>query len=146
MKKNPKPYGLSLRNSNIFHKVLYYIGFLIVIQSCAVEDGDSDYTDPRDKFIGTWNVIDQPARINYVVSIVKDPAQSTQVLLNNFADMGGSANGLVVGGKIIIDNQNIGDGFLSNGTGTYLSSSQLEFEFILDDGIEVEARKATYAK
>jgi hypothetical protein len=118
---------------------------VIIIQSCAIED-DTEYTDPREKFIGTWNVSDQPGRINYMVSIVKNPAQSTNVLLNNFADMGGSANGLVVGSRIIIDKQEIGNDFLSNGTGTYISSGRLEFEFVLDDGIELESRAAIYSR
>ena len=145
MRKCLKPYDLSFRSNNILLKAAVFIAVLFLFQSCAIED-DSGYTDPREKFIGTWNGSDQPGRINYVVSIVKNPAQSTNVLLYNFADMGGSANGLVVGSKIIIDNQNIGSDFLSNGTGTYISSGSLQFEFILDDGIEMETRKASFTR
>ncbi|MEE4258273.1 MAG: hypothetical protein V2I62_00810 [Bacteroidales bacterium] len=129
--------------------VLFYTTILLVVvflfQSCAIED-DSDYSDPRDKFIGTWNVSDQPGRINYTVNISKNPAQSTNVLLNNFADMGGSADGLVVGNRIIIDKQPIGNDFLSNGTGTYISENRLEFAFVLDDGIDLEDRKAVFGR
>jgi hypothetical protein len=137
---------MGLQSSTFFLKIIYFIAVLFIFQGCAIEDDDSDYTDPREKFLGTWNVSDQPGRINYVVSIVKNPAQSANVLLNNFADMGESANGLVVGSKIIIDKQNIGSDFLSNGTGTYISSKQLEFDFVLDDGIDLESRKAIYSK
>jgi hypothetical protein len=129
--------------------VLFYTTILLVVvflfQSCAIED-DSDYSDPRDKFIGTWNVSDQPGRINYTVNISKNPAQSANVLLNNFADMGGSADGLVVGNRIIIDKQPIGNDFLSNGTGTYISENRLEFAFVLDDGIDLEDRKAVFGR
>ena len=118
---------------------------VLLAQSCAVED-DTAYTDPREKFIGVWNVNDQPGRINYEVNIAKDPAQSANLLLYNFADMGGSANGLVVGNRIIIDKQEIGSDFSSNGIGTYITSNKLEFEFVLDDGIEQEPRVAVYSK
>jgi hypothetical protein len=127
-------------------KAIYFFGILFILQACAIEDDNTGYTDPRDKFIGTWSVSDQPGRINYTVNISKNPAQSTHVLLNNFADMGGSANGLVVGSRIIIDKQEIGNDFLSNGTGTYISSGRLEFEFVLDDGIELESRAAIYSR
>jgi len=145
MKKQPKPYDLSFRSNKKLLKTGVLIAVLFLFQSCAIED-DTGYTDPRDKFVGTWSVSDQSARINYAVSIVKNPAQSTNVLLNNFADMGGSADGLVVGSKIIIDKQDIGNDFLSNGTGTYISASRLEFEFLLDDGIELESRAAVFSK
>ncbi len=135
-----------LHRGTTVSKIACFIAILFIFQACTIEDGDSDYTDTRDKFLGTWNVSDQPGRINYVVSIVKNPAQSTQVILNNFADMGGSAIGLVVGNRIIIDKQNIGDDFLSNGTGTYISTKQLDFEFVLDNGIDIETRKAIYSK
>lgn len=139
--------SIGLRSSiPLFLQIIYFIGILFIFQACTIEGDDPDYTDTRDKFLGTWNVSDQPGRINYVVSIVKNPAQSTQVTLNNFADMGGSAIGLVVGNRIIIDKQNIGDDFLSNGTGTYISTKQLDFEFVLDNGIDIETRKAIYSK
>lgn len=145
MKNYLKPSGLLWLNKPILFKTAVLLVVVFILHSCTIED-DTGYTDPRDKFIGTWSVSDQPGRINYVVSIVKNPAQSTDVLLNNFADMGGSANGLVVGSKIIIDKQNIGNDFLSNGTGTYVSSGRLEFEFLLDDGIELESRVAVFSK
>ena len=144
MKNYQRSYGSMLRNKSSLLQFAIVICVLFV-QSCAVED-DNAYTDPREKFIGLWNVNDQPGRINYNVNIVKDPAQSTNLLLYNFADMGSSANGLVVGSRIIIDKQEIGSDFFSNGTGTYITSNKLEFEFVLDDGIEQEPRVAVYSK
>lgn len=145
MKNYLKPSVLSWPNKPVHFYTAFFLVVVFLFQSCAIED-DSDYSDPRDKFIGTWNVSDQPGRINYTVNISKNPAQSTNVLLNNFADMGGSANGLVVGSKIIIDKQNIGNDFFSNGTGTFISSGRLEFDFVLDDGIDLESRVAVFSK
>jgi len=145
MKNYLKLFDLSWLNKPLLFNTAILLVVFLFFQSCAIED-DSDYSDPREKFIGTWNVSDQPGRINYAVSISKNPAQSTHVLLNNFADMGGSADGLVVGNRIIIDKQPIGNDFLSNGTGTYISENRLEFTFALDDGIDLEDRKAVFSR
>ena len=150
MKKHLKQFdSLSQSNFITFNKwavkIILCLAFVVAFHSCVVED-DNNPTDPIDKFLGTWNVSDQPARINYTVTIVKNPSQSANVLLNNFADMGESANGLVVGNTIVIDNQDIGNDFQCNGTGTYKSANRLEFEFILDDGIDQENRKAVFTR
>lgn len=145
MKNYQKQFGSSWLSNISIQKVALFIAVLVVLQSCAVEE-DPDFSDPRDKFIGTWNVSDQPSRINYTVDIVINPAQSANVILNNFGNMGGSANGLVVGNRIIIDKQDIGSDFLCKGEGSYISENSLKFEFELDDGIELEAREAIFTK
>ena len=145
MKNYLKLLDLSWPNKPVLFNTAILLVVVFLFQSCAIED-DSDYSDPREKFVGTWNVSDQPGRINYSVNISKNPAQSTNVLLYNFADMGGSANGLVVGNRIIIDKQPIGNDFLSNGTGNFMSENRLEFTFVLDDGIDLEDRKAVFSR
>jgi len=145
MKNYLKLLDLSWPNKPVLFNTAILLVVVFLFQSCAIED-DSDYSDPREKFVGTWNVSDQPGRINYSVNISKNPAQSTNVLLYNFADMGGSANGLVVGNRIIIDKQPIGNDFLSNGTGNFISENRLEFTFVLDDGIDLEDRKAVFSR
>jgi len=150
MKKYQKQFDLLFQSNFISIvkwavKTTLFLAFLLVFQACAVED-DNNTADPIDKFLGTWNVSDQPGRINYTVSIVKNPSQSVNVLLNNFADMGESANGLVVGNTIVIDKQDVGNDFQSNGTGTYESANQLVFIYILDDGIDQENRKAIFTR
>jgi len=145
MKNYLKLLDLSWPNKPVLFNTAILLVVVFLFQSCAIED-DTEYSDPREKFVGTWNVSDQPGRINYSVNISKNPAQSTNVLLYNFADMGGSANGLVVGNRIIIDKQPIGNDFLSNGTGNFMSENRLEFTFVLDDGIDLEDRKAVFSR
>ena len=145
MKNYLKLLDLSWPNKPVLFNTAILLVVVFLFQSCAIED-DTEYSDPREKFVGTWNVSDQPGRINYSVNISKNPAQSTNVLLYNFADMGGSANGLVVGNRIIIDKQPIGNDFLSNGTGNFISENRLEFTFVLDDGIDLEDRKAVFSR
>ena len=119
-----------------------------MIASCGVSDtnGDQDNNDKVEKFLGTWNVSDQPDRLNYVVSIRRSPLYDDRVLLENFADMGNNAIGLVVNNTIVIDQQDIGNGYKTEGTGDYINEDKLDFEFFLDDGIDKELRKATFTR
>lgn len=124
------------------------VTFLIAIAySCEVDpDTPAGQEDDVAKFLGSWSVSDQPARINYYVTIERDPVYDNQVYLQNFADAGDKAIGLVVDDKIILDKQSIGSGYSTSGEGLYISSKSLKFEFLLDDGIDNDPRKATFAK
>ena len=145
MKKHTKPYDLLLPGRS-FSKIflLFTLVWLAILPSCTTEDTYPD--DPVEKFIGTWSVNDQPERLNYSVTIEKDPGNSAYVLLKNFADMRESARGLVVGNNIVIEKQDIGGGYFCDGNGTYVSKYELEFHFTLDDGIDLENRKAVFTK
>lgn len=127
---------------------LLFVALLFLIASCGdfgIEDNPST-DDQVAKFLGSWNVSDQPARLNYVVKIERSQINSDQVIMKNFGDLGGSAVGLVVKNNIVIDKQDIGSNFKSEGSGFYVNEKKLEFEFFLDDGIDNELRKATFTK
>jgi hypothetical protein len=98
------------------------------------------------KFLGTWHVSDQASRLNYDVVIKRNPNDSTSVILDNFADMRGSAVGMVIGNTVVISKQPIGGGVASEGSGNYLSVNELKFNFTLDDGIDLVSREAFFSK
>jgi len=98
------------------------------------------------KFLGTWHVSDQADRLNYDVVIKRNTNDSTSVILENFADMRGSAMGMVIGNTVVISLQSIGGGMMSEGSGSYLSAKELKFNFILDNGIDSESRVAFFSK
>ena len=120
---------------------VFSIGFI----GCETDDSNVD-DDPVEKYLGIWKVSDQPARLNYEVIIKRNPANSAYILLENFADLGENAVGLVVGNSVIIDKQTLVDEFQVEGTGSYYSSTELRFEYSLDDGIDVENRNTIFSK
>lgn len=126
--------------------VLTLIG--LFFNSCQTDDlgGSNDNTDSTTKFTGTWNVSDQPARINYSVTIEKHEIYKDQVKLINFADAGGVTIAIAYGNTLVIDKQQIGSGFSAEGTGLLSEANEIKFEFSLDDGIDNELRKATFTK
>ncbi len=130
-----------LNSLSVVLLLIFAIGFI----GCDTTNSNND-DDPIEKYLGTWQVSDQPARLNYEVIIDPNPANSTEVLLKNFADLGGTAIGLVVGNSIIIDKQTIASGFQVEGTGSYIGSKELRFDYELDDGIDKENRKTVFSR
>jgi hypothetical protein len=117
---------------------------IILLWSCA--NSPLDESDDNQKYIGTWNVSDQAARINYQVTIIANPSNSSEILLNNFADLGSTAIGLVIGNSVVIDNQSLGSAYSVSGSGSYINVDKLEFKFDLNDGIDIQSRIALFTK
>ncbi len=129
--------------------LLVLLLFLMIIPySCQVEDDDPSggTVDEQAKFIGTWSVSDNPARLNYTVKIVRDPVYADQVILNNFADAGGSAVARISGSSLVISKQAIGSGYYASGNGVLEKSDRLRFLFALEDGIDAENREAIFTR
>jgi len=129
-----------------------FAAFILFTGSCNTDfpdngtPGNGGTVDRRLKFLGTWNVSDQPARLNYVVTIEKHPLYEDKVNLKNFADLGGRAVGLVVGNTIVVDEQVIVGDYKVEGTGSYINASKMNFDFFIDDGIDKVLRKAVFTK
>lgn len=123
---------------------LIFAVLMLFFVSCVPTD-DNDL-DPVTKFIGTWSVSDRAARINYEVSINRNPQNSAEVLLVNFGDLGNSAVGLVVGNTIVIDKQILTGDYSVDGSGSYVNDHKLSFNYQLDNGIETESRVADFTK
>lgn len=131
----------------MYHKTLLPIivlSVLFIVQSCAVTSDDE--TDGIEKYVGTWNVSDQAARLNYNVTIMANPSNSAEILLDNFAGLGSSATGLVVGNSVVIDQQQLSTDYSVSGSGSYVNSGKLVFNFDLNDGIDIYPRVATFTK
>lgn len=128
-----------------------FIFFTILVTSFYACEDTFDLTgggsaENVNKYLGTWHVSDQAARLNYDVVIKLNSNDSTSVILDNFADMRGSAVGMVIGNTVVISRQNIGGGMMCEGSGNYLSVNELKFNFVLDNGIDSESRVGFFSK
>lgn len=126
-----------------FLSFIFLLGILL-IGSCAITTDEE--TDDLQKYVGVWNVVDQAAKLNYNVTITTNPSNSSEILLDNFANLGTTAIGLVIGNSVVIDNQLLGADYSVSGDGSYINSIKLEFNFDLNDGIDSEARIAVFTK
>ncbi len=106
--------------------------------------------EDRDAFIGTWNVNDSCFRDAYNVSIVADPANSSQVIIKNFWQIGYNEKppyAIVAGSTITIPKQSM----LYNGSDTVSGSGSLikdkiKWDFTVKAGGDLWTCNATYEK
>lgn len=110
-----------------------------------VEDIDPG-TDPIEKYLGTWSVLDNEIKVNYTVRIERNPSNSAEVHIHNFAASGGVASALVVGNTLTLTSPMIGNGWQVSGTGVYKSTSRLEFTYRLVVSGSAENRFALFTR
>lgn len=128
-----------------FFGILFFVLFLV---SC-VEDSDIiNPQDDRDAFLGTWNVDETCLRLPYQVTIVKDPTNSSQVIITNFWLMGPGEKApyaIVAGSHIEIPQQNIfNDGnTIVKGSGE-LIKKKIDWVYSINDGADLYSCTATY--
>ncbi len=129
-----------------------YLLLIASLAACVPED-NIDTGDPRDNFTGTWRfsetpVAKSPDGISFTVTISYDPNNSAQVLLRNFAQIGGqfSPYGIVTNNRITIPSQEVGQGFMISGSGTLSGSTQMDWEYITIAGGDKESFTAVASK
>ncbi len=114
----------------------------VVLTSCTKDT--PTVTDPRDKFVGTWNGTSNYYEAGALIStdpttytITKDANISSKILIN----VGGvTVQATVNGSSYTISNVTLSDGsysYLINGTGT------INGNFIVENGTEQETDLAT---
>ncbi len=125
--------------------------FTAGISGCSTKESETPQApvDPVAKFLGTWQVTDNAARLNYEVKIERHKIYpKTKVYLYNFADLQGRIDAEVVGKTLLIHNALTGTpGYtINDGTGTWIDASRIDFTYTLNDGVDVVVRQAVFTK
>lgn len=132
----------------LFKRLTFFFITLVGIISCLPED-TNDLIDDRDQFLGTWNVSESCAKDAYSVNIVKDPSNSSQVLIKNFWNTGNCTDytyAIVAGSSLYITKQSIcSNSFEVDGNGT-LNKQKINLEYSINDGADLYTCSATYSK
>jgi hypothetical protein len=90
---------------------------------CDLTDENPASDDPRDAFEGEWQFIESFKSTegqSYIVTISKDPVNSSQVLLGNFGNPGSqdvTVKGIVTSNQIVISSQSMSNGWRVEGIG-----------------------------
>jgi hypothetical protein len=130
-------------------KKLIFIFSLFAIVSCADEDPIEPDTDPRDKFLGQWNVLEEEqgvGSLNYIATVVNDSGNTSRIQINNIYNLGSavSVKALVADNSLSISAQDA-DGITISGSGTFSTNSFI-LNYTADEGDQVHAIKATYTR
>jgi hypothetical protein len=130
-------------------KKFLFIVTLFTLVSCADEEPIEPDIDPRDKFLGQWNVSEEEqgvGTLNYTAGVVYDSSNTSRIQINNIYNLGSgvSVKALVAGNSLSISSQDA-DGIAINGSGTYSSSSFI-LNYTADEGDQVHTIRATYTR
>lgn len=124
---------------------------LIMLGACDSGDDNnpSPVPDTRDKFVGDWAVNNENCgKSKYVASILKDPSNSSQVLISNFGFSGSAEpdTALVAGSSIVVFAQTNSEGWQIEGNGNYNSDGSIEWTYSLLISGNLENCNSTYIK
>jgi hypothetical protein len=126
---------------------LMLLFIVLSFAACELDEGvDPDNSDPVAIYLGRWTVSDNELKINYEVTIQRNPANSSEVLLQNFAGSGSTATALVTGKTLTLISPVIGNNWQISGSGTYKNSSRMEFSYRLTIGGSLENRFAMFTR
>jgi hypothetical protein len=93
------------------------------LNGCETTTDTPATDDPRDPYIGVWQFAESGKSLNgqsYIVTISKDPGNSSQVLLENFGNPGTSSvsvTGIVTANQIVVSTQSMENGWSVEGSG-----------------------------
>lgn len=124
------------------------ISLLILFFACEVFE-DPLITDPRDNFTGDWSVNEISSlygTTNYNVKIVKDPNNSSQVIIKNFYHFGMDMDtyAIVTIGTITVPEQIVCNHTVQ-GFGK-LDKNRIQWTYTANDGADIDNVTATYTK
>ena len=126
-----------------------FISALLMMMCCNSSDDNnpSPVPDVRGKFVGSWNVNDENCgKGRYIAEIGKDPSNSVQVLIQNFAFAGTAEpdTAIIAGSSIHIYKQKNSEGWTIEGNGTYNSDGNIDWNYSLIISAYEETCTATY--
>lgn len=138
-----------LRNSKI--SVFSLLMVVLILGACDTNDDSnpSPVPDARDKFVGEWSVNNEVCgKSKYLVNISKDPSNSSQVLIHNFAfSNAGEADTAIVAGSSVVVYQQINiEGWQIQGSGQYKTDETIEWTYSLLISGSLENCSCTYVK
>ena len=128
---------------------------VLFISACEPVDGDPVSDDPRDAYVGEWQFIESFKSTegqSYIVTITKDPSNSSQVFLANFGNPGSNevyAVGLVTSSQLVISQQKLVNGtWIVQGSGSFSNTSKtaMNWAFSITAGGSKDDYTATATK
>lgn len=111
---------------------------VLFISACEPVDGDPVSDDPRDAYVGEWQFIESFKSTevqSYLVTITKDPSNSSQILLANFGNPGSNdiyAVGLVTTSQVVISQQKlVNSSWVVQGAGSFSNVAKTAMNWTL---------------
>ena len=120
-----------------------------VFSSCTGDEPLVPDTDPRDKFLGSWQVAEETegqSTGTYPATVTEDNSNTSRIRINNIFNLGNSVSvtALVAGSSVDIGSQTV-SGVIISGNGLFTGSSFI-LNYTTNSGGGPENIKATYIR
>lgn len=131
----------------VLYLSLLSIGSMLFFNGCSKNNPEPSPSDPRQQYIGSWGVTENPLKNYYSATISADPNSSDGLLISNFAASGSSVmtHATVSGNSVTVTSQQISNGWFVSGTGTY-SSGKITWPYTINDGANSKNYIGIFAK
>ena len=132
------------RSVNFLSVLLIFIAFI----SCTDDESIINPQEDRDAFLGSWNVTESCSKDAYTVNIIKDPSNSSQVIIENFWLIGYNEKppyAIIAGNTLTIPKQYICDNQANEVSGSgKLDKNIIKLQYTVNDGADLWVCTATY--
>lgn len=97
----------------------------ILYSGCEPVDNNTTGDDPRDPYIGEWNLIESFKSTegqSYSITISKDPNNSSQVIIGNLGNPGSqdvTVIGVVTSSQVVVSSQSMSNKWVIEGAGRF---------------------------
>jgi len=127
----------------------------ILVSGCEPVDTPDEGGDPRDVFVGEWQIVESGLLKSvkgqtYSITIAYDPANSSQVLIRNYAKSGVDklVKGVVTSKQIVVSPQKISNGWTVEGNGVInnVAKTSMSWTISVTAGGDKETVTATAKK
>jgi len=107
--------------------------------------------DPRDPYVGEWHFIESfksTESQSYIVTITKDPDNSSQVIIGNLGNPGSqdiTVKGIATSSQVVVSRQNMSNGWVIEGSGsmTNVAKTSMTWDYSLLISADWEPHSAT---
>lgn len=131
-------------------RFLLLIPFVLAFTSCIDDDGVDPFDDgdSRDVFVGSWNCVENEAKIAFTVNIIKDTASNDKILLENFAYIGMDeyATASILGATLTVPEQIPCEGYVVEGSGTLINEDEMQWTYTVTAGGDMVDYVATFTR
>lgn len=122
---------------------------MATLNSCTEEDPIEPEVDPREKFIGNWNVqekINGQVTGAYASVVTNDASNTSRIKIGNIYNLGtsSSVSAVIAGNSMDISSQTI-TGITISGNGVF-SNEGFVLNYTAVDGSSSQAVQATYTR
>lgn len=139
---------MTLKSFSLKKLIVALIPVSVLMVSCQPDP--TDPTDDRDKFVDVWHVAEQSSQIgqtNYDVHINLSTTSTTQVLMENFYNVGFGFKAVadVSGSSLTLATQTYNASQL-HGNGSMNGNNTINMSYYVDDGSAIDTCTAVYTR